>query len=71
MLELKKGIDILGEIGGVKTLDEAQAVFEAKCDQENLAKIGTIANEEALLLAKYLRGEKKTWIPRIAIPEAS
>jgi phosphoenolpyruvate carboxykinase (GTP) len=49
MLELKKGIDILAGIGGVKTLDEAKAVFEAKCDAENLAKLGQIATEEALL----------------------
>jgi phosphoenolpyruvate carboxykinase (GTP) len=49
MLELKKGIDILAEIGGVNTLDEAKAVFEAKCDAENLAKLGRIATEEALL----------------------
>jgi CRISPR/Cas system-associated endonuclease Cas1 len=27
--------------------------------------IETLINEEALLLAKYLRGERKTWIPRI------
>lgn len=25
----------------------------------------TLINEEALLLAKYLRDERKTWIPRI------
>ena len=49
MLELKKGIDILAGIGGVNTLDEAKAVFEAKCDAENLAKLDKIANEEALL----------------------
>ena len=29
--------------------------------------LGTLINEEALLLAKYLRGEKKMWIPRITI----
>ena len=29
--------------------------------------IETLINEEALLLAKYLRDERKTWIPRIAI----
>jgi len=29
--------------------------------------IETLINEEAYLLAKYLRNEKKTWIPRIAI----
>lgn len=28
--------------------------------------IETLINEEALLLAKFLRGEKKIWIPRIA-----
>lgn len=30
--------------------------------------VETLINEEALLLAKYLRDERKTWIPRIAIP---
>ena len=29
--------------------------------------LGTLINEEAFLLAKYLRNEKKDWIPRIAI----
>lgn len=29
--------------------------------------IETLINEEALLLAKYLRDERKTWIPRISI----
>lgn len=29
-------------------------------------EIETLINEEALLFAKYLRGEKTTWIPRIA-----
>jgi hypothetical protein len=28
--------------------------------------VETLINEEALLLAKYLRDEKKTWNPRIA-----
>jgi hypothetical protein len=27
----------------------------------------TLINEEAFLFAKYLRNEKKEWIPRIAI----
>jgi len=30
-------------------------------------EIQTLINEEALLLAKYLRDEKKSWVPRIAI----
>jgi phosphoenolpyruvate carboxykinase (GTP) len=49
MLTLKKGLDILSEIGGVKTLAEAKALFEKKCDKENLNKINKIQNEEALL----------------------
>lgn len=31
----------------------------------------TLINEEALLLAKYLRGERKAWVPRIAPPYTS
>ena len=49
MLELKKGVDILAEAGGIRTLDEAQALFERKLDAENLAKLSTISNTEALL----------------------
>jgi len=29
----------------------------------------TLINDEASLLAMYLRDEKKNWIPRIIIPE--
>jgi len=32
-------------------------------------EIETLINEESLLLSKYLRGERETWIPRIAIPD--
>ncbi len=49
MLELKNGIDILAEIGEIHTLDEAKALFEVKCDRENVAKLSKITNEEALL----------------------
>ena len=49
MLELKKGIDILTEIGGINTLDEAKSLFRVRCDQENVAKLSRITNEEALL----------------------
>jgi len=31
-------------------------------------EIETLINEEALLFAKYLRDERETWIPRIALP---
>ena len=49
MLELKKGIDILAEIGGISSPDEAKALFESKCDRKNLEKLGKITNEEALV----------------------
>ncbi|PID57874.1 phosphoenolpyruvate carboxykinase (GTP) [candidate division KSB3 bacterium] len=49
MLELKKGIDILSEVGGVKTLDEANAVFAERLDQESRDKLSKIKTEEALL----------------------
>jgi len=49
MLALKKGMDILAEVGGIRSLDEARALFEVKCDQGNLAKLEKITNEEALL----------------------
>ena len=49
MLEFKKGIDILSEMGGIKSLSEAKAFFEKKCDHENLIKMNRINNEEVLL----------------------
>jgi len=49
MLRLKKGIDILSEIGGIKTLVEVKKIFQEKCDQENLKKLNKIKNDEALL----------------------
>jgi phosphoenolpyruvate carboxykinase (GTP) len=49
MLELKKGVDILAKVGGIRGLDEAKTLFEVRCDQENLTKLSRITNEEALL----------------------
>jgi phosphoenolpyruvate carboxykinase (GTP) len=49
MLELHKGIDILAKVGGIHTLDEAQALFKRKCDPQNLAKLLKITDPEALL----------------------
>jgi phosphoenolpyruvate carboxykinase (GTP) len=48
-LEMKKGIDILSNLGGVSAIDEARRLFEEKCDADNVAKVNTIKNEEALL----------------------
>ncbi len=49
MLEMKKGVDILSDVGGVKSIDDARKVFESNLDAANLAKINKIKNEEALL----------------------
>jgi len=49
MLELKKGVDILAEVGGVKAIDEANAVFKQYMDNETLKKLSKIKNEEALI----------------------
>jgi CRISPR/Cas system-associated endonuclease Cas1 len=50
-------------------LDQLNAFFESFVDIPRI-KVGerqtieTLINEEALLFAKYLRGEKELWIPR-------
>ncbi len=49
MLKLEKGAEILTAVGGIDTLDEATALFEAQCDDESRAKLGKIRNEKALL----------------------
>ena len=49
MLEMRKGVDILCDIGGVKDEAGAVAVFEQKMDQANLDKINRIKNAEARL----------------------
>ncbi|MBN1178926.1 MAG: phosphoenolpyruvate carboxykinase (GTP) [Anaerolineae bacterium] len=49
MLDMQKGVDILTEVGGIKTLDEARAFFETRCDSDTVAKLSRIANAEALL----------------------
>lgn len=49
MLKLEEGVDILTAVGGINTLREAEALFEARCDQESLEKLGRISNEKALL----------------------
>jgi phosphoenolpyruvate carboxykinase (GTP) len=49
MLELKKGDDILAVVGGIKTRQEADTLFEKALNKENLAKLSKIKNEEALL----------------------
>ena len=52
-------------------MKQLHALFESKVEVPRI-KVGrrqtieTLINEEALLLAKFLREERKTWTPRIA-----
>jgi phosphoenolpyruvate carboxykinase (GTP) len=49
MLNLKQGIDILSEVGGIKTIEEAKALLKDKLDGDNLAKLDKIKTEDALI----------------------
>ncbi|MBW2540089.1 MAG: phosphoenolpyruvate carboxykinase, partial [Deltaproteobacteria bacterium] len=49
MLELKKGIDIVVEIGGITSHEATMALFKEKLDEVNLAKIQRINHPEVLL----------------------
>ena len=54
-----------------RMMRELNGYFESKVDiplirHGKRQRIETLINEEALLLAKYLRDEKKTWMPRIS-----
>jgi len=52
-------------------LKELEKYFESKVEiplmrRGKSQRIETLINEEVLLLAKYLRNERKDWIPRIS-----
>ncbi len=49
MLKLEEGVDILAAIGGINTSDQAEALFEARCEEEEQKKLRRISNEQALL----------------------
>jgi len=49
MFELKKGVDILGHIGGLKSDEEAERVFRDSMDDASFEKIQKIKIEEARL----------------------
>ena len=48
-LKLKEGVDILSDLGGLKSMDEARPLLDEKLDEANRSKLATIKNEEALL----------------------
>lgn len=45
---IKDVMDIVTELGGIKTIDAAQQVFEKKMDAQNLAKLSPITNADVL-----------------------
>ena len=52
-------------------LDELNRFFESMVEVKRIRNgehqtLETLINEEALLFAKYLRGEIKNWVPRVA-----
>jgi CRISPR-associated protein Cas1 len=54
-------------------IDSLQKYFVTKVKVHRIMRgerqeVETLINEEALLLGKYFRNEKESWIPRIAIP---
>ncbi len=49
MLELYKGVDILTDVGGVATIEQARVVIGEKLDSVNQEKLAPITNEDALI----------------------
>jgi len=49
MLELKKGVEILREVGGITSVEEAEALFKTKLDDANYSKLSKIKTEDALI----------------------
>ncbi|MGD2165260.1 MAG: phosphoenolpyruvate carboxykinase (GTP) [Anaerolineae bacterium] len=49
MLQLQEGVDILAEIGGINTIDEANTLFQARCDEATIRKLDRIKNDKALV----------------------
>jgi phosphoenolpyruvate carboxykinase (GTP) len=49
MLEMRKGVDILTDIGGIKDEDEVNAIFQQKMEDADLKKMQQIKNSEARL----------------------
>ena len=49
MLELRKGIDILAEVGGLSSVPEAITFLESRLDSVQMTKIRSIRTEDAVL----------------------
>ena len=49
MLQLKQGVDILTELGRIRSIEQARELFHKKLDATGLAKLERIRNAEVLL----------------------
>ena len=63
--------EYLNDVETGRMMGELEEFFRLKVDiplirHGKRQRIETLINEEALLLAKYLRDERDTWTPRIA-----
>jgi hypothetical protein len=63
--------EYLNDAETMRMMKELEKYFESKVEiplirHGKRQRIETLINEEALLLAKFLRDEKKSWTPRIA-----
>jgi len=64
--------EYLNDTDTKRMMKELEGFFESQVDIPRIRhgkrqRIETLINEEALLLAKYLRDEIITWIPRVAL----
>jgi phosphoenolpyruvate carboxykinase (GTP) len=49
MLKKYEGLDIVKELGGIQNVEQAQALFEKRLDQEHLSRLRTLNHPEVLL----------------------
>jgi phosphoenolpyruvate carboxykinase (GTP) len=49
MLELNKGVDILAEVSGIRSIDQARTVLDRTLDDDTRRKLAPITNEDALI----------------------
>jgi phosphoenolpyruvate carboxykinase (GTP) len=49
MLKKNEGIDIVKEIGGVQNVEQAQALFKKRLDEDHLSRIQTLSHPDILI----------------------
>jgi phosphoenolpyruvate carboxykinase (GTP) len=49
MLKKNEGIDIVKELGGIQTLEQAQTLFEDRLDKDHLSRIRTLSHPQILI----------------------